>query len=852
MVTAEITAIDPDAGSFYQVGSIVSTFKHFNWQKRIILILLAVISITACSPLVKNGQPVREGFLLLENGSSLGQTLFSPYAGLQGIVLYLEPANAGSGILKLHLRTDPQAASDLTTGSINLQSISTAKYYRIPFPSLSGSRKQDYYMFIEIDGGGSLEIAKASGSAYLNGAFYQDGLPQDAQLNFRLLYDPLRLYLGLAGEMLAWLALLFVAGVAFLLPGWGLLSCFLPGWEKLSWGERLGLSAGFSLAVYPLLILWTSTLGLSLGVLIAWLPVIAGILLLLWKNRATVRHPLSTWTRSVHSDSTTTHPDRLSAILLPDLVYILVLPVLVFTRFWPIRDLDLPMWGDSIQHTMIAQLLVDHGGLFDSWAPYAELQSFTYHFGFHAATAVYSWLTHLSLPLATLYTGQILNILAVLSLYPLAIRITHNRWAGVIAVVVAGLLSPFPQAYTNWGRYTQLAGQVILPLVICLALQTIQSERFSWRLALLSAAALAGLALSHYRVLVFAIPGLLAVWVIYFKRSHFRVVFKSYLVLGIVSGVLFLPWLIHISSGKLYNILSRQISTPLSQAATSTQLANTFGNLQNFLPAWLWILAALCFVYSLLRRQKAGLFIILWWGLIILSANPQWLGLPGPRITDNFSILIAAYLPVSLLISGIQNGIKPARNLPENSSNSKNIWVSIAFLILIVATGIWGSRPRLADIDIPDHALASKPDLRAMVWIKKNTLQDARFLVNSLIAFDGTIIAGSDGGWWLPILANRLTTQPPINYAFETGPRPNYQLWSNTLIKDIDMQGLTSPGVLAELADRGVTYVYIGQQQGRVNNDGPTLDPQLMINHPNFSLLYHQDRVWIFEFSPPK
>ncbi len=65
---------------------------------------------------------------------------------------------------------------------------------------------------------------------------------------------------------------------------------------------------------------------------------------------------------------------------------------------------------------MIAQLLVDHGGLFTSWQPYAEMTTFTYHFGFHSAVAVFDWLTHMEIPKAVLWAGQILNILAVIVL----------------------------------------------------------------------------------------------------------------------------------------------------------------------------------------------------------------------------------------------------------------------------------------------------------------------------------------------------------------------------------------------------------------------------------------------------
>jgi hypothetical protein len=93
---------------------------------------------------------------------------------------------------------------------------------------------------------------------------------------------------------------------------------------------------------------------------------------------------------------------------------------------------------------MIAQILVDHEGLFETWSPYAELIGLNYHFGFHTIVAVFHWITGMSLPQATLVTGQLLNVMAVVALYPLATRLGRNQLAGVIAVLVAGLVAPMP------------------------------------------------------------------------------------------------------------------------------------------------------------------------------------------------------------------------------------------------------------------------------------------------------------------------------------------------------------------------------------------------------------------------
>ncbi|RME43034.1 MAG: hypothetical protein D6791_16435, partial [Chloroflexi bacterium] len=112
------------------------------------------------------------------------------------------------------------------------------------------------------------------------------------------------------------------------------------------------------------------------------------------------------------------------------------------------------MWGDSYHHTLIAQLLADHGGLFQSWEPYVPLRSFTYHFGFHSNVVLFHWLTGTPILQSVIVVGQILNALAPLMIYPLVRRLGGSEWTGLIAVLIASLLSPMPAGYVNWGRYT--------------------------------------------------------------------------------------------------------------------------------------------------------------------------------------------------------------------------------------------------------------------------------------------------------------------------------------------------------------------------------------------------------------
>ena len=72
----------------------------------------------------------------------------------------------------------------------------------------------------------------------------------------------------------------------------------------------------------------------------------------------------------------------------------------------------------------------------------------------------------------------------------------------------------------------------------------------------------------------------------------------------------------------------------------------------------------------------------------------------------------------------------------------------------------------------------------------------------------------------------------------------------NSLVSLIDEKGITSPEVLSELQSRDITHIYIGQQQGMVNNNSdPLLDLSILSDDPRFSVVYNKDRVWVFEIN---
>jgi hypothetical protein len=431
----------------------------------------------------------------------------------------------------------------------------------------------------------------------------------------------------------------------------------------------------------------------------------------------------------------------------------------------------------------------------------------------------------------------------VLTLYPLAVRLSGSRWAGVLAVLVAGLLSPMPMFYVNWGRYTQLAGQAILPVAMVVAWSALDSRERNWRLFVLSWILVSGLAMTHYRVLIFFVVFAVAWGLLTIRRPNWRRSLGGLAGVGLGSAVLFLPWFVRAFAGRILGFFWQRLSTPVGQLSSFDLQHNTIGDLTTFLPPGIWFLFVLAVAAGLWRRRWGTLLVSLWWFLLFIATNPEQLGLPGSGIISNFTLFIAWYLPAGLLIGDL--GSQLFARLGSRR------WTSAAIAVTVVVAGLTAVPARLDDMQPEQFALVTRPDLRAMAWIQDNTPEESRFLVNSFLAYDGTVVVGSDAGWWLPLLARRSNTVPPINYGMELWSQPDY----GQLVHDLSVQpvegGPDDPETIALLRQSGVTHVYIGQRQGRVNYGGSDLlDPQELASSPHYRLTYHQDRVWVFAFVP--
>jgi len=623
-------------------------------------------------------------------------------------------------------------------------------------------------------------------------------------------------------------AALTAAAVALIiLPGLALLLWLLPQLEE-DWFSLTMLSAGVSLALFPLLLLWLDTATVvRVSAPFVWSLLVICLLATVW----------GLWRLRKTSSSQSRMP-RYFSLLAAALI------VISFAvRLWAIEGINVPCWGDSYQHAMIAQLLVDNGGLFDSWLPYAPLASFNYHFGFHSLVALFHWIIGVDIPRAVLFMGQIVNAVAVLAIYPLAVRLTGSWKAGLLASLAAALLIPHPTYYVNWGRYTQLAGQAILPVALWLTMELVERE-WDWRYFVVTGAVVAGLGLTHYRVILMYAFIVVAWWLVYVlagkSRRDWLPSLAKLALAGAGAGLLLLPWLVHVASGRLLQQQVKLATGSISHRNYVKQEYNKFHDIRLFFPLPTLVLAGVGFLAGLVNRRKLVAFLVLWVAFLFVMANPYWLGLPGTGVVNNFAVYISLYIPASILMGhGMASFIDYAARYSRWAP-----WLAIA--VVVGMTGY--ALPYHQNIVKSEYVMVTPADEQAMAWIAQNTPKDAKFLINGFMAYGGTTPVGADAGWWLPLLADRQNSIPPQLYTAEMPARPTLGYEVYDLVAGVAESGLDTAAGMELLRQYDITYVYIGALGGRVGNPGePLLSPAALQSSPDFELVYHDEGVWVFQ-----
>jgi hypothetical protein len=682
---------------------------------------------------------------------------------------------------------------------------------------------------------------------------------------------------SIAGTALIWLAsLVFFSGTGILTWMLGrffvqfvpivviILLCILPGlallrwfWgsDPLPWPERLSVAMGVGIGLPALLLIVFHLLGLSWGF---WQTIgYFGIALF------ACIVPTSVISRLLR------RPQQANQPVLPrgkhDPWQIMILVGLcvsgLISRLYPIRDQLVGANVDSYHHTLISQLLVDRGGLFQDWLPYVPLKTFTYHYGFHAIVAFSHWLTGMPIMGLLPLVGQVIAAAMIPAIYTLTVRFSHNHAAGIAAALLIGFFNTQPAYYAFWGRYPFIASHVLLIAVICCWQHVLAAARLKPGLVVLTAITSAALAHTHYQTTIFAALFLSSMFIAdWLHTTTWRATSRlagRIAVIGALTLLLALPWLLNTFAGELDRNVAVNSASQSGAAFAGVPLPPW---VPLYLKAPMLVLAVAGLVLALRRKEYSILIMVPWALLSQLIAYPYLFGLPGTGAIEPTLAAMVLYLSIGPL-AGYAVGIVWQMALEQAAKQRYPIVpamrvVALATVILITA---WGTSWQ-SNLVPPYIRMVTAADLRAMAWVRENTPADARFLVNSNPLYAGAMVVGTDAGWWLPYLAGRATSVPPLSYGSEVASDPMFVLQVHRLAEALRSAPLADgrpraidvarAGAIRQLRANGIRYVYLGAQAligPGTFPDVDRIDPGTLRASSNFRIVYDADGVLIFE-----
>jgi len=811
-------------------------------------LLLSLLFLTSCVTL-KDPEASQEfhGHVvgILHEGQSIGQTFVSRRSRLNSVQLWLrlvERDSQDGGTLTLEVRHSLEDAEPLVSIPVSFNTLENNFPITIPIPPQDDPPDQDYFITLNTKDG-FIHVLGRDEDSYPKGKAFINGKPMDMDISFRLSYEydigailaDLRISISRI-----WLTIPIL--MTLWIPGYFLLSFLNPSKllneeSSFDWGEKTAISIGLSIAIIPLLLLWTSTFGVKINR--NTISIFSGLLILLtiWRYRFNIIRFIR----------------RRNFIFNAADKYALTLTVIfVFSlgvRFVMVRDLAAPAWVDSVHHAVITRLIIDSGSFPESYTPYINNLTASYHPGFHSNLAFFYYLSGFEIPEAMLFFGQLLNALSIFAVYLFTTTLIKDRTAGVIAALVTGTITPMPAYYTSWGRYTQLAGTLILPVALALVFKLIQTEsditkqsylreliRENWGALLLASIACAGLLLTHYRVSAFLACLLFAYLLTNLVRSvrdpgRWKGILREFMIItlvGTIAILLTLPWWpATIVTLFVPQFVLKGVRTPAFNDFAWRYLNSALGS-------YALALSTLGLIWGIIRRRWFTLTLILWICILFFTANLGALSLPGRGFINNTSVQILLFMPISALCGYLLSWI--IRNW-EKFISSKWIYVYRYSLVVIgIVIAIIGARTLIPILN-PVTMLFREADYPAMIFIRENIPVEETILINPF-AWGYGIFAGNDGGFWITPIAGRRSLPPPVLYGMgkltEDGkkiPEISHQV--------IDYRN--QPDELhAYLLDQGIHYIYIGVRGG-------ILSPHSLRYSPFYDMLYAKDGAWLFK-----
>jgi hypothetical protein len=429
--------------------------------------------------------------------------------------------------------------------------------------------------------------------------------------------------------------------------------------------------------------------------------------------------------------------------------------------------------------------------------------------------------------------------------YLLTTTLTRSRLAGVLAALIAGLFTPMPAYYASWGRFTQLAGLLILPVGLAFFVrltgwlehnQPGSPARIFHRPAatelILLGISIAGLALTHYRVLISILPA---------GRLHGGEVggscqapsagddgSRAFTVLSttICLAVLFsLPWWPAVIQSLLYPRAALVISSLGKRIQPFDDFA--WGYLNTAPKAGMaWREYGLD--HGAAARRSFPITLLFWVFLCSCSPIPGiWSTGPG---FNNTSVEIILFMPFAPL-----GGYLLSNSSILSTAGSRTlVWI---FRPMVLAAGIlaafFGARTLMLILN-QGTFLIRQADLEALQWVEDNLPAGETVVINSFL-WGYNKLAGSDGGYWIAPLAGMQSLPPPVLHSLSN--TLEIQRHTDSLAREAYDISNNPAALRSFMTANQLRYIFIGARGG-------ALSPKALVDSQLFTPLY-QRKVWV-------
>lgn len=782
---------------------------------------------------------------IVDQTHTVEQTFYTSQFRIDGLYLWLGSTpenNSGNGVIFIELYNPAEEPSLYASASIKAGKFQLDQPIHVEFSPLRKVKSKSFKVVIR-SSGAAIQVFGRAEDAYAHGRAFQDSYPLPGDIAFRIIYQyDFESFFHDIRSTSNHLNLVTVAVLFFFVPGYLLLSVIKIK-QFFNVPEIISLSIGWSITLPVVIIQWTSVFHFRWNQKLVWIIYFFLALICILYLARSMFKSMNAWllSRNLFKDGViktieNVRKYRISLCLLCIFLITLIIRLII------IRDLAAPPWVDPVHHALLTRIIMEQGQLPNTYSPYVSADNARYHPGYHAMLAVFQWLSGSDMVSGMLIFGQILNALMVLSVFLFTVSLTRNSKTGLLAALIAGVFTPMPAYYTSWGRYTQLAGLVIMPSAIallrfCLTPDFIHIEKKSVRLSIFFSTGIlcAGLFITHYRVIVFL--GLfLAAWFMVrhignLIRHHSKnIIIHDYLIIMtiiFISMLIAAPWL----QGALAELILPKIESSL-KADTSF-----FGHSWSYLTAasgtWTLYLACAGILLGIFTRKRFVWVIIIWVIFLFLMANLNILRLPMSGLINNTSVEISLFLPIAVLAGYISESIiDKIGTFFHGISHLVYLGVVIVGIIVLSFIGIQKILPILNQ----DTILMRQADLPAMKWIEKNISIDQTILINPFPWGYG-LYTGADGGFWITPLTGRKTIPPPLLYGFDTRREIIHNV--TQLGKEAFLKSANPVELYNFLVMNDIQYIYIGAKGGE-------LSPSRLKNSQLFNPIYSKDGVWIF------